>query len=115
MAEAKKSEAAKPAAPAKKSEAKTHFYKSRLAGLSVVVDNDRDNQDPTTALEQVRFVPYEEKFQGDIVRTGYLKTSDPRAVKILATDSNVEEISEDEFKQATDTERDKNPAKRVAY
>ena len=77
------------------------YFRSRMHGLSIVVKNDREDADPTTAIETVRFKPYREKFQGDDIKVGYLATNNPEALKRLKDDPNVEEISADEFKKST--------------
>ena len=107
------SRSSKQKATAKKAGVK--YYRSRLHGLSVVVNNDLEDPDPTTAVEKVRFEPFQEKFQGDDVKVGYLATDNKRAQELLDNDPSVEELTKDEYEKATDTEREKNPAKRAAY
>src|SRR5687767_5820470 len=55
------------------------FYRSHLAGLSLVLEVG----DPLHAdsIKRVRFTPYLEKHQGDDVKVGYLTTDDPKAQK----------------------------------
>lgn len=86
------------------------YYRCRqFAGLSVTTDQ-RDVRDPNT-VQEVRFVPYQEKWQGETVSVGYLETTSSRAQAILATDGAVEEIDQAEFEKATDPEK----SERLAY
>lgn len=77
-----------------------HFYKSRLAGLSVQIGDtpERDEQ-PTT----VRFQPFEfhDEAKGEDYNIGFLATDEQDAIEILADDVNVEEIDEDEYRKQT--------------
>ncbi len=84
------------------------YFKSQIAGLTVQVGPPLSHE---VAPQTVRFVPYEEKFQGDPVKVGYLATDNAVAIKKCRADDNVEEIDKDEFEKAT---TGKN-AKRVAY
>lgn len=77
------------------------FYRSRVHSLKVVVAQP-DTDAGEVAPETVDFVPYEEKYQGDAVKIGYLKTDNPVAIKALSDDVNVEEIKADEYNKATD-------------
>lgn len=88
----------KPEAP--KAKSGTKFFRSRLAGLAIVV-GESDPLHPV-APETVRFVPHYERYQGDRVTVGYLATDNKRALEVLATDGNVEEISAKEYKDATE-------------
>lgn len=75
------------------------FFRSVVAGLKVVVgEPDEGSPVPKT----VGFTAYEERDHGEKVTVGYLATSNDRAIEVLATDPNVEEIDEKEFKKATD-------------
>lgn len=74
------------------------FYRSRIAGLKVLI-KDAVNFDPTT-IEYVRFSPVKEKFEGDLIKVGYLKTDNKIAIEKLATDVNVSEITEEEYEKA---------------
>lgn len=77
---------------------KAKFYRSRLSGLKVVVN---DQVADPTLVEYVRFTGVKEKFQGDTILVGYLKTSNKVAIEKLAGDPNVEEISAKEWKEST--------------
>lgn len=74
------------------------FYRSRLSGLSVLV---KAHKQDATLNQVVRFVPYSEKYQGDDVKVGYLKTNVSQVIEILENDPNVEEIQQQEFEKAT--------------
>lgn len=74
------------------------YYRSKLAGLKTQVKGAVDN-DPTT-LEFVRFTPVKEKFQGDNIKVGYLKTDNAVAIKNFEGDGNVTIISKDEYEKA---------------
>ena len=91
------------------------YFKSRAHGLSFVTNVDRDDSDPTTAVETVRFQPFYEMREGDEVKVGYLATDDPKLIKRLQADGGVEEIDKDEYEKATDTERERKPARRAPY
>lgn len=82
----------------------TMYYRSRIAGLSVVVGSP----DPTkgeVAHPTVDFVPYWEELKGveGRVKVGYLKTDNGSAIKKLNEDINVEQISKEEYEDATKT------------
>lgn len=84
--------------------AQTKYYRTRIAGLSVVV-GELDPTKGEVAPPVVRFEAFEERFQGDKTSVGYLATDNMVAIKKLAKDGNVEEISEKEYKEATDEEK----------
>lgn len=86
------------------------YYRSRLSGLSVVV-GEVDPIHPAEHPQTERFVPYVEKFEGEKVYVGYLKTTNSVAQEKLANDPNVEEIDKDEFEKATKSEK----SQRAAY
>lgn len=77
------------------------YYRTNIAGLKVVVGEPQGNN---VAPEMVAFDQFEEIFQGDHVRVGYLATSDKRAIAKLKNDINVTEIEEDEYEQYTNQE-----------
>lgn len=78
----------------------TRFYRTMIAGLSVVVANPKGEVAPET----VRFVPFEERVEGSAAKVGYLATDNAVAQQKLAQDDNVEEIDEDSYINATDVE-----------
>lgn len=78
----------------------TKFYKSQLAGLSVVV-GDPDTSKGEVAPQTVRFEPYREYFRGDPVKVGYLQTDSDLVQKKLKEDANVQEITQKEYDEAT--------------
>lgn len=69
------------------------YYKSSIHGLAIA--------DGNAFVAPARFVAYQERYQGDLVKIGYLETSDPAIQDILADDPNVEAITAAEFKKAT--------------
>jgi hypothetical protein len=73
-------------------------FRSRVAGLSFLIKPDKAD---ATLNQTVRFVPFYEKFQGDDVKVGYLKTNLTDVIELAKADPNVEEISLDEFEKAT--------------
>lgn len=73
------------------------YFRTRLAGLKVVVN---DQVEDPTLVEYERFTPVKEKFQGDTIKVGYLKTKNPIVLAKLEGDANVEEISADEYSKA---------------
>jgi len=81
------------------------FYRSVVSGLSVVVGKPQSGE---VAPETVRFSPFEERVRGEKVVVGYLETDNQRAIRALSEDSNVQEIKEKEYREATDV---KNGAK----
>lgn len=91
------------------SEKTTKYYRSRLSGLSVIVGGVPSGE---VAPETVRFVPYEERWEGDKVVIGYLATDNAVAQRKLKDDINVEEIDEDTFVNSTNS--DVNPKVRRA-
>lgn len=83
-------------------DADTKYYRSKLLpGLSIQIGDEPGRQEQPT---EVRFTPYAEKDEktGDTNRVGYLATDEPDAQEILTDDANVEEISKEEFEQATE-------------
>ena len=79
----------------------TCFYKSSIAGLSIPVGDPEDNGGVQL---HVSFQPYEvfdEKI-GERYRVGYLATDEQDVQEVLADDINVEEISEEEYLEATE-------------
>lgn len=79
---------------------KTKYFKSRISGLEIVVGDPPEDKS-SLDHEKVRFVPYREKFQGDNIKVGYLATDNARALEILATQPDVQEITKKDFDQAT--------------
>lgn len=94
-----KAAADKKAADEAKKKPASRYFKSLIAGLSFQI-SESDPANPV-APENVRFVPYREKYQGDPRNVGYLECSDPALLERLEADGNVEEISAKEFKEAT--------------
>lgn len=93
---------------------KMKYYRTRIAGLSVQVGDapsDEDKEKGTVAPPVVRFEAFEERHQGDKVVFGYLATDNLVAIRKLAKDGNVEQISEKDYNDATDLEKG---AKRAA-
>lgn len=79
------------------------FYKSSLVpGLSVQIGDEPERDE---IPQRVRFTPYsffiEEK--GETVQVGYLATDESDAIEVLADDPNVEEIDENEYREALKT------------
>lgn len=87
---------AKVSAPKVKKEVK--YFTTRLHGLKVIVN---DQVTDPTLVEYVRFTAVKERFQGDNIKVGYLKTDNKVAITKLLNDPNVTEITADEFKKAT--------------
>lgn len=77
------------------------FYRSTISALSVIV-RDADPAKGEVQPETVRFSPFEERWDGDKIKVGYLSTDNSVAQRKLADDPNVEEITEEEFARATD-------------
>lgn len=80
------------------------YYRSAIAGLKIEVGPPVSGD---VAPQTVSFDVYQEKYQGDNIKVGYLATDNSVAQKVLKNDINVEEIDEDEFNQNTDS--DANP------
>lgn len=89
----------------------TAYFRTRIHGLKVVVGEAPDGE---LEAKSVGFVPYFERWDGDRIKVGYLKTSNVIAIQKLRADLNVEEIEADEWEKATD-EKAKKPAVRAAY
>lgn len=72
------------------------IFKSNISGLSVPT---KGGTDLNTRYE--RFRPYTRfnKTLGEVQRFGLLVTADPVAIKVCEADSNVEEISEKDYKE----------------
>lgn len=74
----------------------TAFFKSNIAGLTVHLSYDEENdKEPGT----VRFQPYafNDQRTGTNYVVGYLATNDDEAIEKCQKDSNVTEITEDEY------------------
>jgi hypothetical protein len=84
----------------KYSKGDTLYFRSTIAALSVMVA-DADPKKNEVAPKTVRFVPFYEKFEGDTVKVGYLKTSNEVAIKKLLDDFHVTRISQDEYEKFT--------------
>lgn len=86
---------------------KTRYFTTPIAGLMVQIGNvtPEDMEKGNVTPPHVRFEAYEERRQGDKVVVGYLATDNLTAISKLAKDGNVTEISEKEYKEATDTEK----------
>lgn len=81
------------------------FFRSLIPGLSIQLAPVKEGQ---VAPETLRFVPYRYiSDMGEDLYFGYLETDDERALKILAADVNVTEISEEDFTKYTDVESEK--------
>jgi hypothetical protein len=92
MAEEKVVEVVEKVAPSK-----VKYFKSRLHGLRVIVD---DSSTDPTMITYEQMIPVKSVFQGDPIKTGYIKTSTPRVVKALTDMSEVVEITEKEYEEA---------------
>lgn len=94
--------ATKPEEKEEKSEkSKVHYYRTLIAGLKIQTadNNDPGISDPAL-LEHVRFSVYEEKYQGDVRRVGFLVTEDKYIIKTLSTDGNVTELTKEQYDKA---------------
>lgn len=83
------------------------YYRSRIAGLEVVIKPAKVIGDEA---KTVRFTPFLQRWDGDMTKIGYLETDSLRAQAILKDDPNVELIDKKDydevFKKAAD---DSNP------
>jgi len=86
---------------------KTRFFTTHIAGLTVQIGDvtAEDAEKGNVTPPNVRFEAFEEKRQGDKVVVGYLATDNLTAIAKCLKDGNVTEISEKEYKEATDTEK----------
>jgi hypothetical protein len=74
---------------------KMMFFRTRVAGLSIVVAPAGAGE---VAPQMVRFTPISERYEGEQVKFGYLKTNNDVAIAKCLDDPNVEEITGDEYK-----------------
>lgn len=83
----------------------TQYFRSDIAGLEIVI-GDPDPAKGEVAPKTVSFVPYWQQKKGieGSFKVGYLKTDVGDALRKLADDPNVEEISKDEFYDQTTNE-----------
>ncbi len=89
------------------------FFRSAITGLFIKTGNPIKSEG-NVAPRGVRFVPYHfSRFDGDVSKFGYLATADAKALKILETDINVVQISEEEYLEETDVTNPK--IKRAKY
>jgi hypothetical protein len=79
------------------------YYRSNRAGLKLLMNAETATD--ATLCEYVRFTPYQEKHQGDMIKVGYLATERLDAIERLKTESGVTEISEQEYLTATGGQR----------
>lgn len=79
-----------------------HYYRSTIGSLSVVV-GDPDPTKGNVAHPTVDFVPYFEQKRGveGTFKVGYLKTDNGSAIKKMMDDTNVTEITKEEYEDAT--------------
>lgn len=78
------------------------YYRCREASaLTVIVGPPVEGG---VVPQTVRFAPFEERYEGEAVKVGYLATDNKRAIQLLKEDSSVEEIDEEEFVSRTDPE-----------
>ncbi len=68
--------------------------------------------DPTKEQTE-RFVPFVEKFQGDSVKVGYLRTKVLTVIERCEFLPYVEEIKKEDWEKSTNVKRKKNPAVRA--
>jgi hypothetical protein len=90
------------------------YFKTTIHGLQVVV-GDPNPQKGEVAPKTETFVPYyilEPGKEGQ-QRYGFLATDSGSAIKKLAEDYNVTEITEDEFKEATEPVFDEKTGKQI--
>lgn len=81
---------------------KTKYFRSKIAGLSVVVD--QTPEEGQIAPQIVKFTAYRERIFGDETKVGYLATDNARAIELLTADPSVEAITKKEYDASTDVE-----------
>lgn len=74
----------------------TKYFRTPIAGLSVVVEPARDGE---IAPHVVRFTPILERWEGEMQKFGYLKTSNKVAIRKCKEDPNVSEIEAEEYEK----------------
>lgn len=70
------------------------YYRTNIAGLSVVVGQAEDQY---ASPETVRFIPILQRWDGDMQKFGYLATDNAEAIKKLNADHRVVSIDKSEF------------------
>lgn len=81
----------------KKEVSKVKYFKSRLHGLRVIVD---DSSSDPTMITYERMTPVSSMWQGEKIKTGYMQTSTPRVIKALTDHTEVVEITQKEYQEA---------------
>lgn len=81
---------------------KVKYFRSKIAGLSVVVD--QTPAEGQIAPQIVKFTAYNERVFGDQIKVGYLATDNARAIELLSVDPSVEVITKKEYDASTDVE-----------
>lgn len=76
------------------------YYRSTFAGLEVQT-KPADVSKGEVAPHVVKFEGYEERWDGDKIKVGYLETDDEYVQAVLDEDQNVDEIDKDVFAKAT--------------
>lgn len=93
----------------KEAKAKTFFFKNTVyPGLEMQVQGKKKNKDGEEVefvAESARFTQYYDIFKGDVVRVGYLATESEAVAKRCADDVTCEEITEKEYKEATEGDK----------
>lgn len=81
------------------------YFRTPIAGLSVVVDSPDEGQ---VVPKTVRFTPYVYKTEvGEELLFGYLETDNKKAIAALEVDSNVTEIDQESFEKYTDLDNER--------
>ena len=81
------------------------YFRSQIPGLSVQIAPVEAGD---VAPKTLRFIPYRYiSDMGEDLYFGYLATDNARALEIFATDSNVTEISQEDFEKYTDVKSEK--------
>lgn len=94
-----------PATPApEKPKAKEVFYfkNTQASGLKILIRGGTDElgQEGVEATE--RFTPYYDTWKGDPIKVGYLSTTNKKVADRCREDNSCEEISQKEYKEATE-------------
>ena len=89
------------------------YFRSTVAGLSVVVGYVGDENNDPTSVRLVRFTPYYDTWKGDRIKVGYLETDNKVAIEKLKAVYEVEEIDEAEYKKAVEGDAKNKPLEKA--
>lgn len=78
---------------------KVKYFRTNIAGLSVVTEPPENVGPGESSPHTVRFTPIWQRWDGEMQKFGYLKTDNEVAIEKCLNDPNVVEVDADEYKK----------------